>query len=242
MELVKNLNMAILLFGFMLVELKAENTINDGVVVNKNYGTVNVSSKGNNYLEESPHSSVVKISKSYDNYNIELKGKVKISKKFKPFRVSIENEDPDDPQEWAYKKTLNMKKPFYTLNTEIMSYVEFNKDSHVIYDRCTVNDKKCNEIDGYIYRIKITNITDFGEDIIIRNKVRSSIIRKGDADRVLTAGGMGGRGRRRRVRQRPPDAHPDGAGVSAALAPLRSAEQALRQVPDRGGRVGPGVH
>jgi len=192
LEVEKGFNKNYLLIGVLVIF--GIFFINEGVVVNKNYGTVNVSSKGNNYLEESPHSSVVKISKSYDNYNIELKGKVKISKKFKPFRVSIENEDPDDPQEWAYKKTLNMKKPFYTLNTEIMSYVEFNKDSHVIYDRCTVNGKKCNEIDGYIYRIKITNITDFGEDIIIRNKVRSSIIRKGDADRVLTAWGMGGGG------------------------------------------------
>ena len=74
-----------------------------------------------------------------------------------------------------------MKKPFYTLNTKIKSNTEYNKESHVIYSRCSrcsENDEKCNQIHGYIYRIKITNITDFGEDIIIEpsEKPKESIL------------------------------------------------------------------
>jgi len=166
---------------------------NYGAKIENNHGIVNISHKGNNYLEENPSSKIKKISKSYENYDIELKGRVNISKKFKPFRIDIENEDPDDPGEWVYSETLNMKKPFYTLNTKIMNDLEYTEESHAIYNRCTEGEE-CNEIHGYVYRIKITNMTDYGEDMIIRNKVLSSIKRKGNAYRVLSAWDMGGGG------------------------------------------------
>ncbi len=86
-----------------------------------------------------------------------------------------------------------MKKPFYTLMTKIHTSLKYTDNAHVIYNRCT-NDEKCNEINGYIYLVKITNTTDFGEDIIFKNKIISSITRSGNADRVLTAWDMGGGG------------------------------------------------
>ncbi len=172
----------------------SKDLINYGAMVERNYGTINLG-KGNNYIEEnrSQSSSIETISINYENYNIELKGKVKVSNEFKPFRINIRNEDPSDPSERVYKKTLNIKNPFYTIDAKLINENDYEKKSHAIYDRCI--DEECsNEINGYIYLIEITNITDFGEDIIISNKVSSYINRKGDAYRVISAFGTGGAG------------------------------------------------
>ena len=108
----------IVLVVFFVLDVKAEKVINYGAMVENNEGgTINITHKGNNYLEENLDSSVKKISKSYENYDIELEGKVNISKKFRPFRIVPDTNKENNPGGNMLKKTLNLNQPFYSINS-----------------------------------------------------------------------------------------------------------------------------
>ncbi len=141
-----------------------------------------ISNKGTNYGQENSkkQTSFFQEYKSDKaeifSYKININGNAEIQKNFKPFRIEKYG---NDPMVFAFKSTLNSNKPFYTINQKFLDY-----DGMVpIYD--------CPDY-GYPQFIKITNITDYGEDIVFDNTLTSIVKRIGDANRVVGFFDMGG--------------------------------------------------
>lgn len=171
------------------ITINGKNSIN-GDVIGGNKIINN--EKGSNYLEEKPDAPIEIFQKDFlpkndgeFKYNISLTGKINKTDDFRPFRVEMFG---NDPSVYAYNKTLNSTMPFYNINQDLdINWLSTMKPIYAI----PINDNG-DYFYGYPSRIQITNITDYGEDVIINNSITSIVKRIGDADRIIANMSMAG--------------------------------------------------
>lgn len=149
--------------------------------------------KGTNYIEGNPKKETMVIFKEYlptkdgeFKYSVNLKGKVEITDNFKPFRIEMFG---NDPMVYAYKKTIDSSIPFYQHDQEII--IEWFGSMKPVYD-VPADETGSKFYYGYPLMIQITNITDYGEDIVLHNTLISEIKRLANAKRIVAAFGYGG--------------------------------------------------